>query len=76
MMDLLEGIVKADSDKIYNARLLYTLSRMEPIDGSEKQKELYKEFVQSMYKWIRNKKNAKETLTAFHLLVYSLREKL
>ena len=76
MMDLLEGIVKADSDKIYNARLLYTLSRMEPIDGSEKQKELYKEFVHSMYKWIRNKKNAKETLTAFHLLVYSLREKL
>ena len=75
IMELLEEIVNSNSDNIYNARLLYTLARMEPIHGTESQKKIYQEFVSSMYGWITTKKTAKEALTAFHILVYSLREK-
>lgn len=75
IMELLEEIVNSNSDTIYNARLLYTLARMEPIHGTDTQKKIYQEFVSSMYGWITTKKTAKEALTAFHILVYSLREK-
>ena len=75
IMELLEEIANSNSDTIYNARLLYTLARMEPIHGTDTQKKLYQEFVSSMYGWITTKKTAKEALTAFHILVYSLHEK-
>ena len=75
IMELLEEIVNSNSDNIYNARLLYTLARMEPIHGTDKQKKIYQEFVSLMYGWITTKKTAKEALTAFHILVYGLREK-
>ena len=75
IMELLEEIANSNSDTIYNARLLYTLARMEPIHGTDTQKKIYQEFVSSMYGWITTKKTAKEALTAFHILVYSLREK-
>ena len=75
IMELLEEIVNSNSDTIYNARLLYTLARMEPIHGTDTQKKIYQEFVSSMYGWITTKKTAKEALTAFYILVYSLREK-
>ena len=76
IMELLEEIVKENSDTIHKARLLYTLSRMEPERATEQQKEAYRKFVATMYDWIQTKESAREVLTAIHLLIYSLREKV
>ena len=76
IMELLEEIVKENSDIIHKARLLYTLSRMEPERATEQQKEAYRKFVATMYDWIQSKESARELLTAIHLLIYSLREKV
>ena len=76
IMELLEEIVKENSDRIHKARLLYTLSRMEPEKAMEQQKEAYRKFVATMYDWIQTKESTREVLTAIHLLIYSLREKV
>ena len=76
IMELLEEIVKENSDTIHKARLLYTLSRMEPERATEEQKDVYRKFVATMYDWIQTKESTREVLTAIHLLIYSLREKV
>ena len=76
IMELLEEIVKENSDTIHKARLLYTLSRMEPERATEEQKDAYRKFVATMYDWIQTKESIREVLTAIHLLIYSLREKV
>jgi hypothetical protein len=75
-MELLEEIVKAKANTIHKARLLYTLSRMEPEKATEQQKEAYQKFVATMYNWIQTKESVRELLSAIHLLIYSLREKV
>lgn len=76
IMELLEEIVKENSDTIHKARLLYSLSRVEPERATEQQKEAYRKFVATMYDWIQTKETTREALTAIHLLIYSLREKV
>ena len=76
IMELLEEIVKAKANTIHKARLLYTLSRMEPEKATEQQKEAYQKFVATMYNWIQTKESVRELLSAIHLLIYSLREKV
>ena len=76
IMELLEEIVKEKANTIHKARLLYTLSRMEPERATEQQKDAYQKFVATMYNWIQTKESARELLSAIHLLIYSLREKV
>lgn len=76
IMELLEEIVKEKANTIHKARLLYTLSRMEPERATEQQKDAYRKFVSTIYDCIQTKESARELLTAIHLLIYSLREKV
>ena len=79
IMELLEELVKENSDGIHRARLLYTLARMEPQRASELQKEAYRKFVTKMYEYTQSKEviktSGKELLTALHILIYCLRGK-
>lgn len=75
IMELLEEIVRDQSDIIHRARLLYTLSRMEPERPSEVQLEAYRKFVSMMYEYTKDKEATRELLTAIHVLIYGLREK-
>lgn len=75
IMGLLEEIVRDQSDTIHRARLLYTLSRMEPERPSEVQLEAYRKFVSMMYEYTKDKEATRELLTAIHVLIYGLREK-
>lgn len=64
-----------EQDKINLARLAYLLGRMEPKkDASEETKELYSEFSKSIYKWIKNEKDRKETITAVYIYMYMNRK--
>ena len=75
IMELLEEIVRDDVETIHRARMLYTLSRMEPERSSEVQLEAYKKFVSMMYEYTKDKESTRELLTAIHVLIYGLREK-
>lgn len=74
-MELLEEIVRDESDVIHRARLLYTLSRIEPERASEAQLEVYRRFISMMYEYTKDKESTRELLTAIHILIYGLREK-
>lgn len=75
IMELLEEIIGDDLETIHRARLLYTLSRMEPDQASEAQLEAYKKFISMMYEHTKDKESARELLTAIHIVIYGLREK-
>jgi len=75
IMELLEEIVRDESDTIHRARLLYTLSRMEPERASEVQLEVYRKFISMMYEYTKDKESTRELLTAIHILIYALRGK-
>ena len=75
IMELLEEIIGNDLETIHRARLLYTLSRMEPEQASEAQLEAYKKFISMMYEHTKDKESTRELLTAIHIVIYSLREK-
>ena len=75
IMELLEEIVRDESDVIHRARLLYTLSRIEPERASEAQLEVYRRFISMMYEYTKDKESTRELLTAIHILIYGLREK-
>ena len=75
IMELLEEIIGDDLETIHRARLLYTLSRMEPEQASEAQLEAYKKFISMMYEHTKDKESARELLTAIHIVIYGLREK-
>lgn len=75
IMELLEEIIGNDLETIHRARLLYTLSRMEPERASEAQLEAYRKFIFMMYEHTKDKESTKELLTAIHVLIYGLREK-
>ena len=72
IMELLEEIIRDDKETIHRARLLYTLSRMEP---EEAQLEAYREFLSMMYEYTKDKESTRELLTAIHILIYGLRGK-
>ena len=74
-MELLEEIVRDQSDTIHRARLLYTLSRMEPEQTNKVQLEVYRKFISMMYEYTKDKEATRELLTAIHVLIYGLREK-
>jgi len=75
------NLVKAyDDDTLNFSRLLYTLARIGlPSTGDnelkQKRTEAYNRFTQSIYKWVRNKKDRNELLTALNLILYYEREK-
>lgn len=75
IMELLEEIIGDDLETIHRARLLYTLSRMEPERASEAQLEAYRKFISMMYEHTKDKESTRELLTAVHVLIYGLREK-
>ena len=75
IMELLEEIVRDQSDTIHRARLLYTLSRMEPEQTNKVQLEVYRKFISMMYEYTKDKEATRELLTAIHVLIYGLREK-
>lgn len=75
IMELLEEIVRDESDAIHRARLLYTLARMEPEQAGETQLKSYKKFISMMYEHTKDKESTRELLTAIHVLIYGLREK-
>ena len=75
IMELLEEIIGDDLETIHRARLLYTLSRMESEQASEAQLEAYKKFISMMYEHTKDKESTRELLTAFHIVIYGLREK-
>ena len=75
------NLVKAYEDDTLNfSRLLYTLARIGlPSTGDnelkQKRMEAYNRFTQNIYKWVRNKKDRSELLTALNLILYYEREK-
>ena len=75
IMELLEEIIGNDLETIHRARLLYTLSRMEPEQASEAQLEAYRKFISMIYEHTKDKESTRELLTAIHVLMYGLREK-
>ncbi|WP_277302445.1 type III-A CRISPR-associated protein Cas10/Csm1 [Veillonella caviae] len=75
LMNLLQEILRECSDNkhINIARILYFLARIEP-KKSDPSYGLYKDFVQIMNRWIRNKESCRELLTALNLIVYYMRD--
>lgn len=81
---LVELIRAYDADSINLARILYALARIQPIKKKNTaehlkkyREEFYQQFVNTIYKWVRNKnkRDRKELLTALTLLLYFEREK-
>lgn len=75
LMNLLQEILReySDDQHINIARILYLLARMEP-KKSDASYALYKNFVQVMNRWIRDKEGCRELLTALSLIVYYTRD--
>lgn len=69
LLDLTEEL---DKEKINLARFAYVLARMQPTEKALI--DVYKEFAEQMYKWIKNPKDRKELHTALNLVIYYLRE--
>ena len=62
--------------RINIARFAYQLSRVEPSEkASQEQKELYRSFAKSMYRWIQNKEDSRQLELAIYLYIYQTREK-
>lgn len=78
LYNLLE-LIRNGSEKIYFARYVYILSRLEPGKEADKeQKEAYKEFSAKMYEWYRgegSEADRRHLKTAITLYVYLTRER-
>ena len=73
---LLEYIRSLEDDKINLARYAYLLARLKPMkDDDEGKEKIYQEFSQNMYRWIKDKDDRKELITAIYLYVYLNRSK-
>lgn len=71
----LTELLRNDDDKIYTARYIYLLSRMEPgRDSSKETRDAYRSFAKKMYEWSRNPKDKKELITAIYLYAYLNRD--
>ncbi|MDO4296705.1 MAG: hypothetical protein Q4D90_11185 [bacterium] len=72
-------LMRQMDEKINLARFVYLLSRMEPEERkgeeekTEKMQQAYRQFSEAMYRWIRNKQERKEAITAAYLYVYNER---
>lgn len=75
LYNLLE-LIRNRGDKINFARYVYILSRLEPDqDADPSQRQAYKEFSGSMYRWFGNETDSRQLKTAIQLYVYLKREK-
>lgn len=64
-------LIRNSGDKLYFARYIYLLSRMEPGDkATSEQKELYRKFSKNMYLWYNNEKSKRELKTAINIYAY------
>ncbi len=68
-------LIRIREEKISFARYVYLLSRLEPEkEASSKEKENYRKFSTSMYKWIKDEKDCRQLKTAINLYAYLRRE--
>ena len=65
---------KQKGEKLNLARFAYVLSRLEPDSESDSYVK-YKEFSRNMYKWIKDKKQCRQAITAIYMYVYTIRER-
>ncbi len=73
---ILELIRKTKEDTINIARLAYLLARQEPEKmASLEEKETYKNFKSSIYKWVFNEEERRQLITAIIIFTYKNREK-
>lgn len=79
MYKLLELIRSRNTDKIYFARYVYILSRLEPGEkAAPEQKALYHEFSSRMYRWYQGEdadRDCRHLKTAINLYAYLKRDK-
>lgn len=70
-------LIRRREERINIARFAYLLGRIEPKRSAEsKEKEIYKEFREKMYKWIKvGGEDSRELLTAIYIYVYLNRER-
>lgn len=67
-------LVRNQKERINFARMVYTLSRLEPAEEGEK-KEAYRKFSGKMYQWIQSEKDCRQLKTAINLYAYLNRER-
>lgn len=74
MYKLLE-LLRDQSDKIYFARYIYLLSRMEPNDKAPvEEKQSYRQFMGNMVRWYQNERDCRELRMAMMIYAYLNRE--
>ena len=69
LMDLVKEIILKD-ERLDIARFAYTLAR---IKNNKKNQENYQNFKEKIFKWAKNKEDAKQLLTAINILIYEER---
>lgn len=79
--NLLELIRDDSEDRINLARLAYSLTRLEPVIGKDKEtntqvKHLYIEFRKMVYNAMKNKEHIKEVCSALEIYVYLIRDRM
>lgn len=78
LYNLLE-LIRESGDKVNLVRYVYLLSRMEPQESKDEkgknERLIYQEFSKNMYRWIQNKEDREELITAIYIYVYERREK-
>lgn len=63
-------------DRINRARFVYFLSRMEPEEGEgAEEAEAYRSFSGEMYRWIGEREDRRQLITAIYLYIYRSRER-
>ena len=61
-------------ERLNIARFAYLLARLRPVEDAPIQKqEAYKKFSRKMYRWIQQKEDADQLITAIYLYVYYIR---
>ena len=74
MYKLLE-LLRDQSDRIYFARYIYLLSRMEPNEKAPaEEKQSYRQFMSNMVRWYQNEKDCRELRMAMMIYAYLNRE--
>jgi CRISPR-associated protein Csm1 len=74
LYNLLE-LIRNKKEKIYFARYVYLLARLEPDHyASVEQKENYKKFSNKMYQWYMSEDDSRQLKTAINMYVYMHRE--
>lgn len=74
LMELIRDLITEDvkNYKLDVARFAYILAR---IKNNDKNRLNYQEFKEKIFKWIKNKEDAKQLLTAINILIYEERGK-